>query len=80
VFEAGADPSDLLEAVLPDANAAALPDVLTTVTLDTDAKTLRPARLTLDLASADGAVDLRVVIDTSRWDEQVQIEEPPQGS
>ena len=80
VFEAGSDPSDLLAALLPDANAAALPEVTTTVTLDTDAKTLRPARLTLDMASADGSVDLRVVIDTSRWDEPVQIEEPPQGS
>ncbi len=80
VFEAGADPSNLLAALLPDANGAALPDVTTTVTLDTDAKTLRPARLELDMTSADGSVDLAVVIDTSRWDEQVQIEEPPQGS
>jgi len=80
VFDAGSDPSDLLAAVLPDANAAALPDVTTTVTLDTDAKTLRPARLVLDMTSADGSVALHVLIDTSRWDEQVQIEEPPQGS
>lgn len=80
VFETGADPSNLLAALLPDANAAALPDVATTVTLDTDAKTLRPARLQLDMASVDGSVDLVVVIDTSRWDEQVQIDEPPQGS
>jgi hypothetical protein len=80
VFEAGADPGALLAALLPDANAAALPEVTTTVTLDTDAKTLRPARLQLDMTSADGAVDLAVVIETSRWDEQVQIEEPPQGS
>lgn len=80
VFEAGADPSNLLAAVLPDANAAALAGVTTTVTLDTDAMTLRPARLQLDLASADGSTDVSVVIDTSRWDEPVQIDEPPQGS
>ncbi|HYO41682.1 MAG TPA: LppX_LprAFG lipoprotein [Candidatus Limnocylindrales bacterium] len=77
VFGTGSDPSDLLAALLPDANAAALSEVTTTVTLDTDAKTLRPARLVLELARADGSVDLRVVIDISRWDEQVQIEEPP---
>ncbi len=80
VFDAGADLSDLLAKVLPDANAAALPEVTTTVALDTDAKTLRPARLVLDMTSANGSVDLHIVIDTSRWDEQVQIEEPPQGS
>jgi hypothetical protein len=80
VFEAGPDPADLLVAVLPDANGAALPSVATTVTLDTDAKTLRPARLVLEMASADGSVDLRVVVDTSRWDEPVWVDEPAQGS
>jgi hypothetical protein len=80
VFEAGADPSNLLAALLPDASAAALADVTTTVTLDTDAMTLRPARLLLDLASPDGSVDIAVVIDTSRWDEPVQVDEPAQGS
>jgi hypothetical protein len=80
VFDAGSDPGNLLVALLPDVNAAALPAVTTTVTLDTDAKTLRPALLALDMRSADGSVDVQVVIDTSKWDEQVQIEEPPQGS
>ncbi len=80
VFDAGPDVAGLLAAVLPDANAAALPELETTVTLDTDAKTLRPARIALDMRGADGSIGLQVVIDTSRWDEQVQIEEPPQGS
>jgi len=80
VFDAASDPGDLLRAVLPDANAAALPAVTTTVTLDTDAKTLHPARLALDMTSVDGSVDLHVVMETSKWDEPVQIEEPPQGS
>jgi hypothetical protein len=80
VFDAAGDPCSLLRAVLPDANAAALPELTTTVTLDTDAKTLRPARLELAMTSADGSMDVTVVIDTSRWDQQVQVEEPPQGS
>jgi predicted small lipoprotein YifL len=79
VFEAGSDPSDLLVAILPEANAAALPPVSTTVTLDTDAKTLRPARLVLAMTSADGSVDLVVIAHTSAWDGPVQIDEPPQG-
>jgi hypothetical protein len=79
-LDAGGDPSGLLAAVLPDANGAALPAVTTRVTLDTDARTLRPARLVLAMRSADGTVDLQVVIEVSRWDEPVQIDEPPQGS
>lgn len=80
MFEAGSDPPDLLGAVLPDANAAAMPDIMTAVTLDTDARTLRPARVQLDMASADGSMRIQVVIVMSRWDEQVQIDEPAQGS
>jgi hypothetical protein len=80
VLDAGTDPATLLAALLPDENAAALPVVHTVVTLDSDAATLRPARLVLEMTSEDGSMDLRLVIDASRWDEPVMIEEPPSGS
>jgi hypothetical protein len=80
VLEAGTDPADILGAFLPDKNSAALPAVRTTITMDADAKTLRPAHLVLAMASDDGSVDLELVIDASKWDEPVQIEEPPKGS
>lgn len=80
-FEAGTDPAGLLAAVLPEGRAASLPEVATTVTLDSDVSTLRPAHLELDMRSEDGSVDLRLVIDASRWDDPgVVIEEPPSGS
>lgn len=80
VLDAGTDPAALLGALLPDENVSALPAVRTIVTLDSDVATLRPAHLVLEMTSDDGSVDLEVVIDASRWDEPVQIDEPPTGS
>jgi hypothetical protein len=80
-FEAGTAPAGLLAALLPDDRAADLPAVTTTVTLDSDVSTLRPAHLVLDMRSEDGSVDLRLVIDASRWDDPgVVIDEPDPGA
>lgn len=80
ILDAGTDPAGLLAALLPDENAAALPDVRTTMTLDSDVSTLRPAHLVLGMTSDDGSVDLELVLDASGWDAPVQIDEPPAGS
>lgn len=79
VLEAGTDPTGILALLLPQANRDALPPVETTVTLDTDAATLRPVQLVVDMASDDGTVDLQVVVDVSRWDEPLTIDEPAAG-
>jgi hypothetical protein len=76
VLDAGTDPTSILELMLPDDQEAALPPLATTVTLDTDAATLRPVHLEVDMASDDGTVDLHVVVDASRWDEDLVIQEP----
>ena len=47
-----------------------------TVTLDTDALTLRPAHLVIEGKSADGTVVLRLVLDASHWDGDVVIDQP----
>jgi hypothetical protein len=78
VLDAGRDPSTILRAMLPVDRATQLPDVRTTVTLDTDTQTLRPARLVVDAKSDDGTVVLNVELDTSRWDDPaIVITEPP---
>jgi hypothetical protein len=78
VIDAGRDPAIILRPMHPAAQAETMPDVRTTVTLDTDAETLRPARLLVDAVSDDGSVDLHLVLDAGRWDDPViQIEEPP---
>ena len=46
------------------------------ITLQTDALTLRPAQLVAEATSEDGTIDIRTVIDASRWDEDIVIEEP----
>ncbi len=69
VLDAGADPTGILALLLPEANRGALPPVETTVTLDTDVATLRPVQLAVDMRSDDGSVDLHLVVDASRWDE-----------
>jgi len=81
VLEAGTDPADLLGALLPDDNESALPEVATTMTLDADARTLRPAHLELEMRSDDGTVDLKLALDAGRWDDPgIVVEEPPSGS
>ena len=76
VLDAGADPTGILALLLPEANRDALPPVETTVTLDTDVATLRPVQLAVDMRSDDGSVDLHLVVDASRWDEALTIDEP----
>ena len=76
VLEAGTEPTGILGLLLPEANRAALPPVDTTVTLDTDAATLRPVQLVVDMRSDDGTVDLHLVVDASKWDEDLAIDEP----
>lgn len=77
-IDAGRDPSQILAAMLPQDRATQLPDVRTTVVLDTDAQSLRPQHLSLDARSDDGSVVLRIEIDTSRWDDPTIIVEQPQ--
>ncbi len=79
-LDAGADPAAVLAALLPGAAAADLPSTNTTITLSTDAQTLRPAVLEVLSASADGtlAVQLRLVF--SGWDGPSVIDPPVVGS
>ena len=51
--------------MLPTDQAGTLPDVRTTVTLDTDALTLRPAHLVVDSTSDDGTIVLHLELDAS---------------
>ena len=79
--EAGRDPAITLRAMLPADRATTFPDVRTTVLLDTDVETLRPARLVVDAVSDDGSVDIHVELDASRWDDPtIVIEEPEAAS
>ncbi len=79
-LDAGRDPATILRAMLPPEQAADLPPIRTTLTLDTDMETLRPAHLVLDAVSEDGTVDLHLELDASDWDaEDIVIEEPPAG-
>jgi hypothetical protein len=81
VLDAGNDPAALLAVMLPDEREAALPEVSTVITVDAEVATLRPVRIVLDMRSADGGVDLRVVLDASGWDDPaIVIDEPPAGS
>ena len=80
VIDAGSDPGSTLAAMLPVERQATFPEVTTTLTLDTDSLTLRPSRIVMDVASEDGTVDLHLVVDASRWDEELVIAEPSAGS
>jgi hypothetical protein len=81
VLDAGGDPVALLEVMLPDDAETALPPVSTTIAFDAEVATLRPVRVVIDMASADGAVNLVVTLEPSRWDDpSIVIEEPPSGS
>jgi len=78
-LEAGSDPAMILALLLPKDRSDQLPPIATVVTLQTDALTLRPAHLVLDATSADGTVVIHVELATSRWDEDLVIEEPTAG-
>lgn len=75
-LDAGSDPVTILALMLPHERAEQLPPVDIVLTLQTDALTLRPAQLVAEATSEDGTVDIRTVIDASRWDEDLVIEEP----
>lgn len=76
---AGRDPSRILAAALPDGRGERLPDVPVLITLDTDALTLRPLHLELIGTSADRTVTFDLLLDASRWNGDVTIDEPPGG-
>ena len=75
-LDAGSDPAGILAALLPNERSANLPAVDTVVTLQTDRATLRPAKLLVDAASADGSLVVHLVLVTSRWDTDLRIDEP----
>ncbi|HEX5826188.1 MAG TPA: hypothetical protein VFY23_01595 [Candidatus Limnocylindrales bacterium] len=80
-IEAGRDPAQILRAMLPADQAGDLPDVRTTIVLDTDALTLRPAALAVDSVSDDGSIDIHLELDASRWDDpSIVVEEPATGA
>jgi len=80
-LEAGRDPATILRAMLPADQVGSLPDVRTTVVLDTDAESLRPARLVVDSKSEDGGVLIHLDLATSRWDDPgIVIDEPKAAS
>lgn len=79
--EVGRDPTLILRAMLPADRGERLPVTRTTVVVDTDALTLRPAHLAVDARSDDGTVVVRLDVDASRWDDPaIVIEEPATGS
>jgi hypothetical protein len=78
-LDAGSDPVTFLALLLPPDRAGLLPHVDSVITLDTDVETLRPAHLVVDGASADRTVVIHLVLDASRWDEDLLIEEPSAG-
>ena len=73
-------PADDPGPMLPHDRAAGLPPVDVDLTLQTDAMTLRPARLIADATSADGKVDIHAVIDAKDWDGNSVIDEPVEGA
>lgn len=80
-IEAGRDPAQILRAMLPADRAGNLPDVRTTIVLDTDAQTLRPAAISVDAVSEDGTITISLDLETSRWDDpSIVIEEPKTGA
>jgi hypothetical protein len=81
VLDAGSDPVTLLKVMLPDDTEAAIPPVSTTVTVDSQVETLRPVRVSIDMVSDDGSIDVHLVLEPSRWDDpSITIEPPPTGS
>ncbi len=74
---AGSAPGDLLLRLFPSGSAAAVGATTTDVLLQTDAATLQPARLVLDIRNADGRLALTVRIDASNWDWPSVIPDPP---
>jgi hypothetical protein len=76
-LDAGAEPANVLTGILPGGRAIILGPTTTTLVLQSDVTTLRPAHLELRVASADGAVDLAITVDATAWDQPSVIDEPP---
>jgi hypothetical protein len=74
---AGSAPGDVLLLLFPSGSAARVGATTTDVLLQTDATTLQPARLVLDVRNADGSLALTVTIDASNWDWPSVIPDPP---
>ena len=74
---AGSTPGELLLRLFPAGDAASVGPTTTDVVLQTDAMTLRPARLVLDVRSADGSLSVTVTLDASAWDAPSVIADPP---
>ena len=80
-LDAGSDPVSLLAVMLPDETEASLPAVTSTVVVESEVATLRPVRVTVDMVSDDGSIDVQLVLQPSRWDDpSIVIEVPAAGS
>ena len=75
-LDAGTAPAMVLVGILPGGRTATIGPATTTLVLQADAATLRPAHVVLAVASADGAVDLVLTLDASAWDQPSVIDEP----
>jgi hypothetical protein len=76
-LDAGTDPANVLLGILPGGRTATIGPATTTLVLQSDVETLRPAHLELTIASADGTVSLALTVDASAWDQPSVIDEPP---
>lgn len=75
-LDAGSDPVTILALMLPHERSGRLPPVDVVITLQTDALTLRPARLDAVATSRDGTIRIHAVVEAGRWDEDLVIDEP----
>ncbi len=79
-LDAGADPAAALAALLPGGATADMPPTNTTITLATDAQTLRPAVLQVISAAEDGTLAVQLELVFSAWDGPSVIDPPVVGS
>ena len=79
-LDAGTDPAGVLAGMLPGASDGSLPPVSTVITLQTEARSLRPVSLVVAASSPDGTIDLRLSLAFSGWDAPIVIDEPPAAS
>jgi hypothetical protein len=75
-LDAGTAPAGVLVGILPAGKTATIGPTTTTVVVDTDVETLRPAHVELTVASQDRAVNLVLTVDASAWDQPSVIDEP----
>lgn len=71
----GSDPLSVVAGLLPPEHGA-LGDVSLRVTLESAIETLRPQRMVIEGESSDGTVRFVLEVRTSRWDEDLVIDEP----